>query len=320
MICKRFLKGMKEMKKNTFKIFSLIIVACLALLAGCSNKSKGGLGKKDKNKVSVYTSFYAMYDLTKKIGGDKINITNLVPAGTEPHDWEPKPSNIAELEEADVIVYNGAGMEGWIDKILKTLKNEDLVTVETSKEIKLLDNAQGDEHLKYDPHVWLNPMNAKKQMEAIKNALVKADPANKSYYEKNYEDNAKKIAELDKKYKDAVEKFTQKNIVVSHEAFGYLCDAYGLKQVAIEGLNAESEPSPARMAEIVKYVKENNVKYIFSEELLSPKVAEAISKETGAKIAILNPLEGIKEEDTNAGKEYFSIMNDNLEILKKALQ
>ncbi|WP_138204976.1 metal ABC transporter substrate-binding protein [Haloimpatiens lingqiaonensis] len=308
------------MKKNTFKIFSLIIIACLALLAGCSNKPKEKQGKRDENKISVYTSFYAMYDLTKKIGGDKVNITNIVPAGIEPHDWEPKPSNIAELEEADVIVYNGAGMEGWIDKVLKTLKNKDLIAVETSKEIKLLDNAHGDEHLKHDPHVWLNPMNAKKQMEAIKDALVKADPSNKSYYEKNYEDNARKMDQLDKKYKEAVGKFTQKNMVVSHEAFGYLCDAYGLKQVGIEGLNAESEPSPARMAEIVNYVKENNVKYIFSEELLSPKVAEAISKETGTKIAILNPLEGIKDEDMNAGKEYFSIMNDNLEILKKALQ
>jgi len=174
--------------------------------------------------------------------------------------------------------------------------------------------------LAHDPHVWLNPINAKKEMENIKNALVNADPANKNYYENNYEKYLKEFDLLDKEYKDMVSKITKKDIVVAHEAFGYLCNAYGLNQVAIEGLNAESEPSPGRMAEIVDFVKKNKVKYIFFEELVSPKVAQVIAKESGAKTSVLNPLEGLMEEDINQGKEYFSVMRDNLSALREALK
>ncbi len=306
------------MKKNILKALCVLVVLSLAVLAGCGAKTE--TGPAEGKKISVYTSFYAMYDLTNKVGGDKIQLTNLVPGGTEPHDWEPTPNDIANLEKADVLVYNGAGMEHWLDKILGSLKNKKLIAVDTSKELKLMENTDEDEDLQYDPHVWLNPMNAKKQMEVIKNALVSADPGNKDSYEKNYSENAKKFDDLDKEFKDATSKFTQKNIVVAHQAFGYICEAYGLKQVAIEGLSADAEPSPARMAEITKFVKDNNVKYIFYEELISPKVAETIAKETGAETAVLNPIEGLEEEDIKAGKEYFSVMRENLEALKKAQQ
>lgn len=308
------------MKKIITKITCLVVVLSMAALSGCTAQANAVKNSGEGKKISVYTSFYAMYDLTKKIGGDKINLTNLVPAGTEPHDWEPTPTDIANLENANVLIYNGAGMEGWLDKVLKTLKNNKLIAVETSKDLKLLDNADKNEDLKYDPHVWLNPMLAKKQMEAIKNALVSADPSNKEYYENNYTLNVKKLDDLDKEFKDTITKFKKKDIVVAHQAFGYLCNAYGLKEVAIEGLNADSEPTPAKMAEVTKFSRENNVKYIFFEDLISPKVSETIAKEVGAKTEVLNPLEGLKEEDIQSGKEYFSVMRQNLEVLKKALQ
>lgn len=306
------------MKKRGALAPCLAMVLGIALLSGC------GAGTNPKaesgGKLSVYTSFYAMYDFAGKIGGDRIELTNLVPAGTEPHEWEPSPLDIANLERADVLVYNGAGMEGWLDGIRRTLKNKNLVEVEASGEIKLLENADADEELKYDPHVWLNPMNAKKQMEAITKAFSEADPANGEYYEGNYNENAKKLDALDKEFRDTLAKYTKKDIVVAHQAFGYLCDAYGLGQVAIEGLNADAEPSPARMAEITAFAEKNDIKYIFFEELISPRVAEAIAAETGAKTAVLNPLEGLKEEDIAAGKEYFSVMKENLEAISRALQ
>lgn len=307
--------------KKVLGVFLCLVLALSMLLSGCSNKSAPEINESSSGKkISVYTSFYAMYDLTKKIGGDKVTVTNLVPAGQEPHDWEPTPSDMANIEKADVLIYNGAGMENWVDKVLNTIKNKKLIAVETSKELKIQDNPDQSEDSKYDPHVWLNPMNAKQQMETIQKALVTADPSNKGYYEKNYTENAKKLDDLDKEYKDAVAKFSKKDIVVAHQAFGYLCDAYGLKQIPIEGLLADSEPSPAKMAEIVKFAKENNLKYIFYEELVSPKVAEAIAKEVGVKTAMLNPLEGLPESDILAGKEYISVMRDNLEALKTALQ
>lgn len=312
----------KSIIKKALGLMALVSLSA-SVFVGCGSKSTGNSSSNqgEHKKIQVYTSFYAMYDFTKKVGGDKINVTNLVPSGTEPHDWEPSTTDVANLEKADVLVYSGAGMEHWIDKVSKTLKNEKLIKVEASKEVKLMDNPEKDEaDLKYDPHVWLYPMNAKKEMEAIKEALVKADPSNKDYYESNYEENTKKLDDLDKEFKDTTSKFKKKDIVVAHQAFGYICAAYGLNQVPIEGLQADAEPTAAKMAEIAEFAKKNDVKYIFYEDLISPKVSQAIAKEIGAKTEVLNPLEGLDDEDIKAGKEYFSVMRDNLEMLKKALE
>ncbi len=306
------------MKKKTILIF-LVLTLLAAVVSGCQNGERVSSDPNRKKKVTVYTSFYALYDFTKKIGGDKINLLNLVPPGTEPHEWEPTPKDIAGLQKADLLIYNGAGMEGWIDKVLGSVKNRKLVAVETSKGLRLLDNPS-HEGLEYDPHVWLNPLLAKKQMETIKNSLIAVDPANKDYYEKNFAENAEKIDELDQEYRNSAAKFTRKDIVVAHQAFGYLAAAYGLKQVPIEGLNADAEPTPARMAEIANYARENNVKYIFFEELISPKVANAIAREVGAKTEVLDPFEGPQANDTGAGKEYFAVMRKNLAVLEKALR
>lgn len=290
----------------------------------------------EKGKLKVMASFYPMYDFAVKIGGDKAEVMDMVPAGTEPHDWEPAATDIKNLEEADVFVYSGAGMEHWVDTVLASLENKDLVAVEASQGITLrpgheeeeeqeeAGSEQGEEddhdHGQYDPHVWLSPLNAKKEMENIKDAFVKADPDNQSYYEANYTEYAVKFDQLDLEYKDTLSGLPNKNIVVAHEAFGYLCDAYGLNQVGIEGLSPDSEPDPAKMAEVIDFVRENHVKVIFFEELVSPKVAETIASETGASAEMLNPLEGLSDEELAAGADYFSVMESNLEQLKAALE
>lgn len=307
------------MKKFSLIVLILISVFVLVLTVACNVKNTPD-NTAVNNRLKVYTSFYPMYDFAKKIGGDKIELVNLVPSGTEPHDWEPTPGDIASLEKANIFIYSGAGMEGWVDKVLGSINNKNLLVVEASKGLSLIKNADENEELEYDPHVWLNPILAKQQMEAIKNALVTADSANKDFYENNFKENAKKIDDLDKEYRDTISTFARKDIVVAHEAFGYLANAYGLKQVAIEGLSAEAEPTPARMAEVAEFARKNNVKYIFFEELVNPKVAQAIANEVGAKTEKLNPLEGLSQEETSAGKEYFSVMKDNLQTLSKALK
>lgn len=322
-------------------IFAVVLL--VSVLSACS--SKNTVRSDGNGKIKIYTSFYIMYDFTEKIAGDKAEIINMVPSGMEPHDWEPTPKDIAGLNGADLFIYNGCGMESWAEKVIESLNNPDLVVVETSgniKERKAAEHEHGhypeneNNHVHeqdhpdendpnsfheggYDPHVWLNPQNAKIQMEAIKDGLIQTDPVNSKYYEDNFEYYAKKLDDLDRAYKEAVEKFARKEIVVSHEAFGYLCDAYGLVQVAIEGVSGDSEPTPAKMAQIIRFVKENDVKVIFFEQLASPKVAEAIARETGAETDMLNPLEGLSEDDLKAGKDYFSIMEENLEALKRAL-
>ena len=300
-------------RKNLICIFA---IALGMAFAGCSSLSREGF--PDNQKLNVATSFYTMSDFATKIGGDKVNVINLVPSGMEPHDFEPKTGDITKLKKAKVFIYNGAGMENWVDKVISSANNKDMVTVEASKDVKLLSESASNGAVK-DPHVWLNPQNAIIEMSAIKDAFIKADPNNKVYYEQNFEANKLKLNDLDKEYKEAVLTFNGKEIVVAHAAFGYLCDAYGLKQIPIEGLTAESEPTAAKMAEISKYAKDNNIKVIFFEELVSPKVAQTIANEAGAKTDKLNPLEGITAEDRKNGKEYISIMHDNLDALKRAL-
>jgi zinc transport system substrate-binding protein len=318
--------------RKVFSIPILLLSLLLMLFSGCSTSPAAPDG--DDTKITVYTSFYTMYDFTLKISGGKVDVVNMVPSGMEPHNWEPSPRDIAGLSHADLFIYNGAGMEGWAEKVLASINNPKLLAIETSKDIKLNKAPHEPDHdeeskdttghshddLEYDPHVWLYPLNAKKQMEAIRDGLIQVDPQNSRFYQENFRVYAEKLDALDQAYQAAAATFTKKEIVVSHQAFGYLCDAYGLKQMAIEGLSSEFEPTPAKMAKIIDFVNEHDVRVIFFEELTSPKVAEEIARETGVTTALLNPLGGLAQESLDAGKEYFSVMEENLEALKQALK
>jgi zinc transport system substrate-binding protein len=303
------------------------------LLAGCGapqSPDAGADGNETQEEIlSVCASFYPMYDFAVKIGGDKVSVVNMVPAGTEPHDWEPAASDIVALENADVFVYNGAGMEHWALEVLGTLQNEDLIVAEASAGIELLEghdehgdeeDAEEEEGAEFDPHVWLDPMYAKREMENIKNAFVSADPAGADYYEANYAEYAEALDALDSEFRDALSGFSNRDIIVAHEAFGYLCAAYGLNQVPIEGLSPDSEPDPAKMAEIIDFARDRDIKVIFFEELVSPKVAEAVADAIGAETDVLNPIEGPGDEDEAEDGDYFSVMRRNLESLKIALR
>lgn len=312
---------MKE-QVTLWSLFILLIV----LLTGCSTtqKNTAAVRSTNNNNIEVYASIYPMYDFTSKIGGDKINLSTMVPSGTEPHDWEPTAMDITHLEEADVFIYNGAGMEHWVEDVSASLQNEKILLVEASQNIDFIQgHSHGHKHEKdtsHDPHVWLDPLNAKIQMENIKNALVEADPSNADYYNANYEKYAAECDALDQEFKDALTPLTNRDIIVSHEAYGYLCDTYGLHQIAIEGLSGDSDPDPARMAEIIDLAKEKNIKTIFFEEAVSSKVADTIAKETNAYTAVLSPIEGLTEEQKSSDADYFSVMRQNLDALKKALQ
>ena len=332
------------MKKSLLTITAFAATAALSLGSFNLAYAAGTEDTSSERKLNVMASFYPMYDFATKVGGDKVEVTNMVPAGTEPHDWEPAATDIKNLEEADVFIYNGAGMEHWTEDVLDALDNKDLKVVEASRGLTLLEGKEEDEEetedsssdsdasdestseedstdseITYDPHVWLNPLNAKAEMENIKNAFVEADLDNKDYYEQNYETYAEKFDQLDKEYKDGLSNTKSKDLITSHEAFGYLCQAYGLNQVGIEGLSPDSEPDASRMNEIIKFAKENNVKTIFFEELVSPKVSETIADEIGAKTAVLNPLEGLTDDEISAGEDYFSVMESNLKTIEDAL-
>lgn len=296
------------------KVTLLIVIIILMTSCAITNETP----HNTENTLTVYTSFYPMYDFAQKIGGDKIELVNMLPSGQETHDWEPAPSDIVGLEQADVFIYSGVGMEHWTEKVLPSLRSKSLLVVEAAQGLELVDDMSGAGNP--DPHVWLSIKNAKKQMENIKDALVEADAANSAFYEANYEKYAKQFDELDKEFYDTLISAESKMLVVSHEAFGYLCRDYGLEQIGIEGLVPDSEPSPARMSEIIEFVKRNDVPVIFFEQSASPKVTEIIAKQTGAKTAMLSTLESLNGEQQKAGDDYLSVMRSNLRAIAEALK
>ncbi len=309
---------------------SALVCACtlsLSLLTGCGTQPADTAA--GDGRLRVLTSFYPMYDFACKIGGDCIDVTNMVPSGTEPHDWEPSTNDLKNLEKTDVFIYNGADMEPWADDLLVS-RSDTLRVVEASENIELRTTDGEHEHAHehedadhhhgdFDPHVWLDPENAKIEMEAIRDALCAADPENSTVFQSNYEKYAAELDALDAEFREKLAPLPNRTIVVAHEAFGYLCDAYGLTQVGIEGLSPDSEPDPGRMAEVIDFVREHSISTIFFEELVSPKVAEAIASETGAQAKMLSPLEGLSDEQAAAGADYFSVMHDNLAALMEAL-
>lgn len=287
------------------RILSFLFIFVLSLgMVGCNSQNV------KSTKPQVYTSFYAIYDFTKEIAGDYVDVYNMVPTGTEPHDWEPTVQDMAKLNDADAVFYNGLNMESWINKVQNSL--------DSSKFVCLSDGINVDDGAS-DPHIWLNPKNVKVMCDNIYTTLSKIDPDNKEFYETNYNNYVAKLDKLDNDFKTTIEQLPNKNIVVSHEAYSYLCDVYGLNQVAIDGISADSEPSPDKMLSLINFVKTNNIKYIFYEELVSPKTAGTLSNETGAKLLPLNPFEGLTDEEIAKGDNYISVMYENLENIKTAL-
>lgn len=298
----------------------IVCILMALLLAGWIISCKEvETGEESPDRLKVVTSIYVLYDFTLKIGGDHVSVTNLLPPGAEPHEWEPGTNDLLCLEQADVFIYNGAGMEHWLDKVVASLENKDLILVETTKGLPLRHLGDSEQTLQYDPHVWLNPLFAMHQMELISNALASADPEHQNEYNQAYQSYADDLIALDQAYRESLSTLSHRDLIVTHAAFGYLADAYGLNQISIEGISPDSEPDPARMAEIVDYAKEHDVQVIFYVEFSSPKVAETVAREIGARTAALHPLGGLTDEQLAAGEDYFSIMRKNLSTLVDAL-
>lgn len=269
--------------------------------------------------MKVAASFYPLYEVVRAVGGDHVDAVNLVPPGTEPHDWEPTAGDIKTLNTSILFVYNGTGLEHWLNKTLNSLDNKALVSVEASKGIDLV-KAQDEKAAVWDPHVWLDPLGLAKEAEAVRDGLIKVDGTHKADYEVNTAAYIDKLKALDQEYAAGLGGCTQKEFFTSHAAFGYLAHRYGLNQHPIMGLAPDVEPQPKELARIVKTAREKNIKYIFFETLVSDKVSRTVAQEIGAKTLVLNPFEGLTPDEIKAGQDYFSVMRENLANLKTALE
>jgi zinc transport system substrate-binding protein len=269
-------------------------------------------------KIAVVASFYPMYEFARKVGGDRVIVRNLTPAGAEPHDYELTPRDIVAVNAAGMFVYNGAGLEAWVEKLLPQIPAR-VVKVKASEGIPLSTVTSGEDRGLVDPHVWLDPVLAQRQVDNIAAGLARADPAGRSVYEANAQVFKQNLRELHLRLLKTLARCRTKVFVANHAAFGYFAARYGLRQIAISGLAPEAEPSAAKLKEILRVVRQYRLRVIYYETLASPRVAETLAREVGARILVLNPLEGLTDAELRRGKDFIAVMDGNLRNLTQGL-
>lgn len=337
-------------------LLASLFTFCL-ILAGCGNtetakKVDEEKVNKDKDKLTVLTTIYPLEDFTKKIGGNYVDVKSIYPPNVDAHSFEPSTKDMMALADSDLFIYTGVGIEGFANKATESLKNEDVTILKAGEGINLLksthvhDHEGEDEHSHdedahshdeesteehneheehdhhhgdFDPHVWLDPILSIELATNIKNSLIQLMPEHKSDFETNFEQLKDDLEKLDEEYKTTIENSKTKYLLVSHAAYGYWEERYGIEQIAIAGLSPTQEPTQKGLQSIIEESKGHQIHYVIFEQNLSTKVAEIIQKEIGAESLILHNLEAITEENLKQNDDYFSIMRRNLETIKKAL-
>lgn len=293
------------------KIISGVLATLMSImLIGCGTNTKAiSESTATNDKLNIIVSIYPLKEFTEKIGGDKVEVTCLVPDNMEPHDYEPKTKDFEKLAKSNAFIYNGLGMETWVDSVNEAIKDKSVTIVDSSSGVDVRKEEEA-----VDPHIWLSLKNAEIQSENIKNTLIQLDERNKDYYEKNYDKFINELENLYNEYKPKFDTLSKKNFITGHAAFGYLCRDFGLTQRSVENLFAEGEPTPKQLEDLVNFCKENNIKTVFSESLASPKVSETLAKEVQAEVVPILTLEA-KEDNKN----YIEAMKYNLDEIYRCL-
>jgi zinc transport system substrate-binding protein len=266
-------------------ISKIVLIISTVMLAGC------GASSSSHGRKTVVAAFYPVAYAAEQVGGSAYDVENLTPPGAEPHDIELSPRTVARIESADVVLYLGRGFQPAVSKAVEQANG---TRIDLLAGLPLHDS---------DPHVWLDPVLYARVLQEIAAALHR--PAGPLLAD---------VRRLDVEYRRGLRGCKRREIVTSHEAFGYLADRYGLTQVAITGITPEAEPSPQRLASVIRLVRKTHATTVFFETLVSPRLAETVARDVGAQTAVLDPIEGAKP-----GQTYLSLMRQNLAQLRKAL-
>ncbi|MFF2661542.1 metal ABC transporter substrate-binding protein [Kitasatospora sp. NPDC058032] len=306
--------------RSAIALGATALAAALTLTA-CGD---GGGARSADGKLNVVASFYPMEFLASTIGGEHVKVTGLTAAGVEPHDLELTAKQVGRVQKADAIVYL-KGLQPTVDKAVADSHAKYRIDATAAAPLEdhhlPEDHAEGDGHDHHDeaagdPHIWLDPTRYAAVARSVGDGFARADPAHAADYRRNTDELVGRLTTLDQEFKDGLKDTKTRTFVTSHAAFGYLAEAYGLTQVAINGVDPESEPTPARLADVQKAAKENGATTIFFETLVSPKLAETVAKDLGLRTAVLDPLEGVKDP---AKDDYLTVMRQNLANLQTAL-
>lgn len=291
--------------ENRYRLTPMRIVlafGCVLLLAAC-----GGSGDGDTaGKRSVVAAFYPLAWAAEQVGGSTVDVQNLTPPGSEPHDVELTPRDVEGIQKADVVLYLSHGFQPAVEHAVDGARGE-VVDAFAGERLR---EGSGDDGGEADPHVWLDPVRFSRVVRGVGAALRRPQRAALV---------AAEVRALDRRYRDGLAHCARRELVTSHAAFGYLAARYGLKQVPITGVDPGSEPSPRALADLVDTVRRDHVRTVFFEKLVSPRLAETVAREAGANTAVLDPLEGLTQDELDRGEDYVSVMTRNLRVLRQAL-
>lgn len=312
------------MKSRTLIIICAVIVFSAVIFASLILRRSSGAEAGGARRLKAVTTIFPLYDMARAIGGSGADVTLLLPPGVEAHSFEPKPSDIARINEADIFIYTGKFMEPWAEDLVGGVANKRLLVVNAGKDVKLMLEAglhRGKAGAAPDPHIWLDFDNAKIMAGNISAAFSAKDPGNKEAYLRASAAYEGRLSALDSAYKSGLSACRTKEIIYGgHYAFGYLARRYGLNYMAAQGLSPDSEPTAKDLAALVEQIRKDKVKYVFYEELTSPKIASTISSETGAKMLPLSAAHNVGRDQVLRGVSFFDILQADLENLKEGLE
>jgi zinc transport system substrate-binding protein len=323
-------------------LFLALILPLSIALSGCSGSTDNS-SQSNSGKISVYTTVFPLQYFAERIGAEHVNVKTIYPPGADEHTFEPSQRDMMNLADSDLFFYVGLGLEGFIEKSKATLKSENVELVPAGEEIDFSestdnesphdsheeeeheedahasDSSEGHNHGDVNPHVWLDPLYSKDLALAIKDSLIKESPEQKADFENNYEQLTKELDELNHSFEETIHNAKQKKIIVTHAAFGYWEERYGLEQISISGLSTSNEPSQKELEKIIKTANDEGIKYIMFEQNITSQLGEIVEKEIGAKALHLHNLSTLTEKDIESKETYFTLMKKNVEALKISL-
>lgn len=312
------------MKK--FIIILSVFLPLSILLSACTNEQT----VKKKGQLQIYTTVYPLQYFSEQIGGKYVHVNTIYPPGSDEHTFEPSQKDMMNLADSDLFFYIGLGLEGFVEKAKETLKNQHVTMVPVAEKLQLPQDSSykkedhdhdqdHDSHGDINPHVWLDPLYAKEMAGVIRDQLSKKMPKQKAYFNQNYQKLAVKLDELNRQFASTISKAKHKQIIVTHAAFGYWENRYGLEQISISGLSTTNEPTQKALEKIISLADREGLKYILFEQNVQSKLGKIVQQEIGARALPVHNLAVLTTDNLNHKETYFSLMNKNLKTLKTAL-
>ncbi|SDY15079.1 metal ABC transporter substrate-binding protein [Salimicrobium album] len=315
------------MKKSGIALFLLAVV----VLSACDSGEAGKKGNEEKGDV-IYTTVYPLQFMTEKIAGETLEVESILPAGADAHTYEPTTKEMVRMAEGEVFIYTKDDFEAYAETIADTLEAEDVRTVAAAEGLGGLKKENGHEEKEggdhdghshsssgEDPHIWLDPVIMTEVAEEIEKELATMYPEKKDEFSENTKKLKARLHELDERMAATVKEADTQEVIVSHAAYGYWEDAYGLKQISVAGLSSTNEPSQKELEHVIETAEEHGLNYVLFEKNVSMKAADIVQEEIGAEALYLHNLATRTEEEAEKGKDYFDIMEENREVLEQAL-